>query len=181
MTLRRFEVTFRPRQEGGERGRILYVEDEDANWRITERFLRDRFDLRRARNSREALELLIREPFQLILLDIELAGSEHDGIGICRVLRGMTPMPWGLPRPEWLDEAVPIVFVTAYVSRYPREELLALGGNDVVTKPVDFTRLLLLSSRLIVSRLRDAAPARSSNPPSTTRPSPRGRGEDGKR
>ncbi|MBN2194856.1 MAG: response regulator [Polyangiaceae bacterium] len=170
MVLRRFGPAFRPKEDGATGGRILYVEDDDANWRITERYLRGKYDLRRAKNSREALELVCNGTFHLILLDIELAGSEHDGIEICRILRGIAPMPWGFGRPAGLDDKVPIVVVTAYVARYPREELLTYGCNEVVTKPVEYTRLLLVSSRLIVRELHDSAPAASSKAPGISRP-----------
>ncbi len=132
------------------RPRILYVEDDDATWLVTERYLRERYDIERARNSDEALRLLNDRRFDLILLDIELGGSELDGMSLCRVLRGRAEQRHArIHMPEGL-EAVPIVFVTAYVARYPKEELLELGADEVVTKPVDYTRLLLVSSRLLV-------------------------------
>ncbi len=158
MALARMSPTFsRNISPGAAQGRVLYVEDEDANWKITERYLRGKFELKRARSSSEALSLVGTQSFDLLLLDIELAGSELDGLGLCRVFRGTAPPPQGFRRPGWLTEAVPIVFVTAYTARYPREELLRLGANEVVTKPVDYTRLLLVSSRLIVSGLHGPA------------------------
>ena len=48
----------------------------------------------------------------------------------------------------------PVVFVTAYASRYSKETLLnKAAADDVITKPVDFTRLRLVTSRLIVKDL----------------------------
>lgn len=130
--------------------RILYVEDDDSTWQITERYLRHRYDIERARNSDQALQLLNEKRFDLILLDIELAGSTLDGIALCRVLRGKADLRHvAIPKPSGVDN-IPIVFVTAYAGRYPKVELLAAGGDDVVTKPVDYTRLLLVSSRLLV-------------------------------
>ena len=156
MALTRFSPPARARKlDSPVQGRILYVEDDDANWRITERYLRGKFEIERAATSREAFGYLTRNHYDLLLLDIELAGSDHDGLAICRIIRGQDPMPPGYVRPAWLKEDVPVVFVTAYTARYPREELLRLGGNEVVTKPVDYTRLLLVSSRLIVSKLHD--------------------------
>lgn len=139
---------------GEERHRILYVEDDDATWQVTERYLRDRYDIERAKNSDEALQLLRAKAFNLILLDIELAGSALDGIALCRVLRARPEARHArISVPPGLDQ-VPIVFVTAYSARYPKEELLAVGADEAVTKPVDYTRLLLVSSRLLVSGVR---------------------------
>jgi CheY-like chemotaxis protein len=125
---------------------ILYVEDEDANWQVTELHLRGKYHLKRAVNSAEALAALEREPFDLLLLDIQLKGSELDGIQLCRAIRaGVRP---GLPRRDAIMR-MPIVFVTAYSARYDKPALIEAGGDDLVTKPVDYTRLLLVSSRLL--------------------------------
>lgn len=127
--------------------KILYVEDEDPNWQVTELHLRGKYQLVRARNSAEAFAAIERESFGLILLDIQLAGSDLDGIQICRAIRsGLRP---GMPRREAIMRT-PIVFVTAYAARYDKPALIEAGGDDVVTKPVDYTRLLLVSSRLLV-------------------------------
>lgn len=138
-------------QPSGSRHRILYVEDDDATWQVTERYLRGHYDIERAKNSEEALHLLRERTFNLILLDIELAGSGLDGISLCRLLRGrLDTVPRRISVPPGVDQ-IPIVFVTAYSARYPKEELLAAGADEAVTKPVDYTRLLLVSSRLLVS------------------------------
>lgn len=137
-----------------ELARILYVEDEDSNWQVTELHLRDRYHLVRAQNSAEAFSLLARERFDLILLDIQLSGSMLDGIQICRSIRE------GIRASREQRERVqhtPIVFVTAYSARYDKQALIDAGGDDVVTKPVDYTRLLLVSSRLLVRALQTRA------------------------
>lgn len=153
MTLRRLE---RPAAKGhskGELAKILYVEDEDANWHVTELHLRGKYDLKRASNSTEALALIEREHFDLILLDIQLSGSTMDGIQICRAIRA--GIREGAARREAITKT-PIVFVTAYSARYDKPSLVDAGGDDVVTKPVDYTRLLLVSSRLLVRSLQPA-------------------------
>ena len=151
MTLKRLSRQVSWGSPSGVLSKILYVEDEDANWQVTELHLRGKYDIRRATNSTEALAMLEREEFDLILLDIQLAGSPLDGIQICRAIRaGLRP---GLPRNEQIMRT-PIVFVTAYSARYDKPALLEAGGDDVVTKPVDYTRLLLVSSRLLVRSAR---------------------------
>ena len=49
-------------------------------------------------------------------------------------------------------DGIPIVFVTAYAGRYDKATLIKAGGDDLITKPVDPTRLSLCISRLIVRR-----------------------------
>lgn len=154
MTLRRLERPAAQKAPNAPLARILYVEDEDANWEVTALQLRGKYLLTRASTSAEALSLLARERFDLILLDIQLSGSELDGIQICRALRSRQPHHSAAP-PVPLD--TPIVFVTAYSARYDKQTLLDAGADDVVTKPVDYTRLLLVSSRLIVRAVGNRA------------------------
>ena len=111
--------------------RVLYVEDNEANWAIANITLRKSYYLEHATNSDQAMELLNNRRFDLILMDIELKGSKLDGIQITRSIRksGMS------------YEKIPIIFVTAYSARYSRADLLAAGGDDLVEKPVDFPKL----------------------------------------
>jgi CheY-like chemotaxis protein len=149
-------VRFKPPQERPRRDsefpsvsrpRVLYVEDEDINWEIAQNELEDRFSLVRARSAREAFSLIARNTFHLILLDIQLRSSEIDGLEIARLLKGKsmrTP-------PEYaagVRASTPIIFVTANTARYPAEELLSAGGADVISKPVNFTRLSLAIARV---------------------------------
>ena len=154
MVLRKFESyqRIRPLQDDT-LDRILYVEDEDANWNVTELHLRGKYAIKRARNSRETFDLLRKENFDIILLDIQLADSEFDGIEICKIIKHRPGQLIPLSAKDIDCTAVPVVFVTAYAERYTKEMLLKAGGDDVITKPVDFTRLRLVSSRLLVKSL----------------------------
>ncbi len=128
---------------------LLYVEDEDQNWEIAELSLRDRYLMSRAKSSREAFRMLEERAFDVILMDIQLAGSELNGIEITQVLKGLFPGSLDkLPlyaQKQRTDS--PIIFVSAYNARYSKEELISAGGADLIPKPVDFTRLALAISR----------------------------------
>jgi CheY-like chemotaxis protein len=91
--------------------------------------------------------------FDLVLLDLQLGGSEYDGIELCKIIkrRPGTHVPPGALALRC--DHIPVVFVTAYASRYDKATLLQAGADEVVTKPVDYTRLLLVSSRLAVKNL----------------------------
>lgn len=136
---------------------ILYVEDEDTNWEVTEFALRSHHQLERARSDREAFARLRRNNYDLILMDIQLAGSKLNGIEITRVLRGT----FVGELPDYAKSIhlgpTPIVFVTAYASAYRRDDLLKMGGNETIYKPVDFVRLQLMLSRLLMRRLDEEA------------------------
>ena len=132
------------------REKVLYVEDEDTNWEVAELSLRGRYDLVRARNARECFEMLKKHKYELVLMDIQLSGSELDGVQITNILKGL----YQAEAPEFTSgvrlQGAPIVFMTAYAARYSKAELLEAGGDELVTKPVDFTRLALVVSRLMV-------------------------------
>ncbi|MBN2525059.1 MAG: response regulator [Deltaproteobacteria bacterium] len=154
--LRKFDRTARRfSNEKVEFDKVLYVEDEDANWNVAELHLRDKYNIKRAKNATEAFELLKKEKFNLILLDIQLAGSAFDGIQVCRILRRHPDQRIPSMAKDLQCDKIPIVFVTAYSERYSKDYLTKeVGGDDVVTKPVDFTRLTLVSSRLIIKSIR---------------------------
>ena len=142
MALTKISGTVGPRssnsakQSDSERARLLYVEDNDANWEVAQLLLKGTYRLSRARNAKEAVSHLETSGFDLILMDIELGGSDLDGIQLTQLFRGTLPNP-----PSFASTLkpvdTPIVFVTAYTARYGDSELQAKGGDGVVHKPVD--------------------------------------------
>ena len=67
---------------------VLYVEDEDVNWEVAELSLRSKFNLTRAKTAQEAFRLLTTKTFRFILMDIQLGGSDFNGIEITQILKG---------------------------------------------------------------------------------------------
>lgn len=158
MALRKFTgvAPIRPGTASGELDSILYAEDDDASWQLTERHLRHRFNLVRAKNAREVFDLLTVKTFRLILMDIELSGSDLDGIKIVRILRGksLARLP-SYARNFHVEKLPAIIFVTAYSARYSRDDLMASGGDEAVAKPVDFVTLTSAITRLILRPVLD--------------------------
>ncbi|MFN0064469.1 MAG: diguanylate cyclase [Myxococcaceae bacterium] len=124
---------------------VLYVEDDPDNWAIAELRLSRRYNLLWARSDVEACALLKHSPsISALLMDIELKGSTLSGLELSRILkgqRGSAQLPTFAKGISNVD--VPIIFVTAHVSRYPQEELLAAGAAQVIRKPVNFSDLAL--------------------------------------
>ncbi len=100
-------------------------------------------------NGQEALDALAMEPFDCVLMDVNMPGM--DGVEATRLIRASSAGP--------IDPRTPIVALTAYAMEGDKERFLAAGMDDYLTKPV--TRSTLLST---VSRLADRSPA----PPATT-------------
>ncbi len=152
MALKRFTPPSpgRYKKRFGRTQSLLYVEDEDTNWEVAELALRDEFELERATSAREAFERLANKKYDLILMDIQLSGSSLSGIDVTQILKGQFEGEIPNYAREVRCEDTPIIFVTAYTARYKKEQLVDKGGDDLIAKPVDFVRLSLAISRLLV-------------------------------
>lgn len=145
--------------QGARRELILYVEDDDDNWEIAELRLRRGYDLVRARNDEEACRLMRerRGEISLILMDIELRGSELNGVELTELLRG-NKLPARAHLPAYARNLPPItqpvVFVTAHGARFTRVQLMLSGADKVLTKPVDFAELQAVITELLPARTR---------------------------
>jgi CheY-like chemotaxis protein len=136
---------------------VLYVEDNDQNWEIVQQRLSRSYALARAKNDREACAALANaNAFYAVLMDIELAGSRIDGIKLTRLLRGTLPAH---ELPEYARtvpvSTVPVLFMTAFGSAYTREALRSAGADDVLLKPVDFTKLSLALANIHLNRISE--------------------------
>jgi CheY-like chemotaxis protein len=129
---------------------LLYVEDEDANWDVVRLNLRGKYEVTRARDAAEVFSTLNYRRFDAILMDIQLSGSEYDGIGITQMLKGRVRAPATLTLPSVAN--IPIIFMTAYTARYNEHYLQSIGGDALVGKPVDFSLLALTIARCTIRR-----------------------------
>jgi CheY-like chemotaxis protein len=124
---------------------LLYVEDDDDNWDVAVLRLSANYELIRASNAEEACAILKerRTEIELILMDIELRGSDLNGVELTKLLRGETLLD--TPVPEYARGlpliSKPIVFVTAHGAKYTRVQLILAGAEQVISKPVDFESL----------------------------------------
>jgi CheY-like chemotaxis protein len=123
---------------------VLYVEDDADNREIASARLEKTYELILAADDKAACEAFIKYgcKISLILLDIELKGSQLNGVDLARLIRGkLNPsrIPAYASAVSKLD--VPIIFVTAYGRSYPRADLLLAGGGEVINKPINFVQL----------------------------------------
>ena len=106
------------------------AEDNDLNQVLLRELLRKLgLEATLAENGRLALELLEREPFDLVLMDVQM--PEMDGLTATRLIR---------ERKAFQD--LPIVGMTARAMTGDREESLAAGMNDYLTKPLNAKELV---------------------------------------
>lgn len=131
---------------------VIYVEDEELNFRVAEQILGDKYNLVHVRNARELCARLHVSSRNLyaILMDIQLIGSDLDGIQLTRLLRGTLPAsetPDELPKVEPVPD-LPILFLTAYGSMYSESVLINAGGNRLISKPVNPAQLELALTKI---------------------------------
>jgi CheY-like chemotaxis protein/CHASE3 domain sensor protein len=112
---------------------ILVVEDDVRNlFALTSLLEPKGAHVAIARNGREALAALVKEPHvDLILMDLMM--PEMDGLEATREIR---------KDPKWAK--VPIIALTAKAMRDDQERCLAAGANDYLAKPLDIEMLLSL-------------------------------------
>jgi PAS domain S-box-containing protein len=120
--------------------RVLVAEDNAVNARVVRHFLEKvGSHVTVAETGRAALDQALSGDFHLIFLDVQM--PELTGLEVCRALRAQEKVTGGHR---------PIVMLTAQAMKGDREECLAAGADDYVTKPV--TRRVLFSA---IARLMD--------------------------
>jgi signal transduction histidine kinase/HPt (histidine-containing phosphotransfer) domain-containing protein/ActR/RegA family two-component response regulator len=106
--------------------RVLLAEDNAVNQRLVARLLeKEGHAVTLAGNGREALAALEREPFDLVLMDVQM--PELDGLETTRRIRR---------RERDTGGHVPIVALTAHAMKGDRERCLEAGMDAYVSKPV---------------------------------------------
>ena len=103
--------------------RILVVDDEPANLKILRQILQERYRLSFARSGMAALELLAKEPVDLVLLDIMMPGMT--GFDVCQKMKASKSL-----------DKIPVIFVTALKDTIDEEHGFEMGAVDYITKPV---------------------------------------------
>jgi signal transduction histidine kinase/DNA-binding response OmpR family regulator len=125
--------------------RILLAEDNAVNQKVAARFLDlmgYRCDV--AANGRECMECLSRQPYDVVLMDVQM--PEMDGYKATAAIHERFP---GEDRPQ-------IIALTAHASVQDRELCLSRGMDDYLTKPI--------VAAVLAQKLRDAATRRSHRP-----------------
>jgi signal transduction histidine kinase/CheY-like chemotaxis protein len=116
--------------------RVLVVDDNRINQTVAQAVLtRSGYHVALAGSADDALTACAAAPFLLILMDIQLPGT--DGIEATRRIRA---------RGGWCAD-VPVVALTANAMRGDRERYLAQGFHDYLAKPFDPPQLMALAHR----------------------------------
>jgi len=116
---------------------ILVIEDNPDNRTLITWILEDEgYSVICAETAELGLELLHKENFDMILMDISLPGM--DGKQATQLIRKMD---------KYKD--LPIIALTAHAIKGEHESILASGVTDLVTKPVDEEALMIRIKELL--------------------------------
>lgn len=111
--------------------KILLVEDNSLNQEVTCAYLEELgVQISKAFHGAEAIQLLEKEDFDLILMDLQM--PVMDGLKATEIIRSVE---------KWKN--VPIIAVTASAMAGDREKCLSIGMNDYLAKPLDPDELRL--------------------------------------
>ncbi len=112
------------------KGRVLLVEDNAVNQKVAVRLLeRMGCSVRIADNGAEAVKAYSENPFDLVLMDLQM--PVMDGLTATRHIRDL----------EGTGKQTPIVALTANAMTGQLERCMEVGMNAFLTKPIELTRL----------------------------------------
>ncbi len=125
-------VTRHMLREARKRLRILLVEDNSVNQMVALRLLEKYGQtVGVAANGRKALEALAKEPYDLILMDVQM--PEMNGWEVTQAIREMEKATGG---------HISIVAMTAHAMKGDKERCLAAGMDGYLSKPISTQELL---------------------------------------
>lgn len=104
--------------------RVLVVDDNLISQQVTIKILEKMgYQVHGANNGKEAIEIIKTLPFDIIFMDCQM--PEMDGFETTRLLRQ-----------DKSNEKIPIIALTANAMKGDKEQCLAAGMNDYLSKPI---------------------------------------------
>ncbi|MDX9759108.1 MAG: PAS domain S-box protein [Bacteroidota bacterium] len=117
--------------------RVLLVEDDPLSIEFMRTIFAKDFLLREAASAEAAMELLAREEFELVLMDISLSGAMN-GLELTRMMKSSPAF-----------RHIPVIAVTAHGFTHDRRRCLEAGCDAYLIKPVGREELLAVMRPLL--------------------------------
>lgn len=104
---------------------VMAVDDNPANLKLITALLQERVDTVIAcTNGQSAIDQASQRHFDIILMDIQM--PHMDGVTACKEIKKLE-----------LNQATPVIAVTAHAMSGERDRLLKAGMDDYLTKPIE--------------------------------------------
>lgn len=118
--------------------RVLIAEDSSVIQNLTRKILEfQNFQIAAVKNGEQVLQILEKEHFDVILLDINM--PVMDGMECARRVRAL---------PDKSKAGIPIVAITGNAKNYSMSDFHQAGINDYLPKPLDFDRMVSMLKEL---------------------------------
>jgi len=114
--------------------KILVAEDNDSNYMLMTYILKRNYEFFRARNGKEAVEMALNDKPDAILMDIKM--PLMDGLEATRQIMRQIP-------------ELPIIALTANAFDSDRQEAIAAGCCDFLSKPINAEKCLQTIAKYI--------------------------------
>jgi two-component system nitrogen regulation response regulator NtrX len=116
---------------------LLVVDDESDIRMLIKGILEDEgYSIRQAANSRQVYDLFAEYPPQLVILDIWLQNSDHDGLEILKTIKASHPQ-------------IPVIMISGHGTIETAISAIRMGAYDFIEKPFKSDRLLLMIRRAL--------------------------------
>ena len=110
--------------------KILIVDDEVTSIEVMRSLLQTNVDVVTAETSFEALSLLEKDDFDLVLLDVDL--PDMSGFDVCKIIKETER-----------TQNIPVIFISGYKDLIFEMQAYEAGAADYLSKPVNLIRLLM--------------------------------------
>ena len=107
--------------------RILIAEDNDSNYMLMTYILKNHYEFFRAHNGQEALEMIRKEPYDMVLMDLKM--PIMNGLEATRQMKAEFP-------------DLPVVAITANAFDSDRQQAMEAGCEAFLLKPVSAMQCL---------------------------------------
>ena len=114
--------------------KVLVAEDNDSNFVLMSYILKKYYQFERAKNGLEAVELVDKNQYDIVLMDIKM--PVMDGLEATKVIKGKHP-------------DLPVVALTANAFDSDRQLAMDAGCDDFLSKPVSSEACLETIKRFV--------------------------------
>jgi CheY-like chemotaxis protein len=114
--------------------RVLIAEDSSVIQNLVKKILEfQNFEITAVKNGEQVLQTLQKEHYDIILLDINM--PVMDGMESVKAIRSLS---------DASKAGVPVVAITGNARNYTEEEFKEAGFNEVLMKPLNFDKLVMV-------------------------------------
>ncbi|WP_339705704.1 response regulator [Algoriphagus aquimarinus] len=119
--------------------KILVGEDSSVIINLTKSILSfENYQMKAAKNGKQVLEMLEKEEFDLILMDLNM--PVLDGATCTKMIREMA---------DPIKSKLPIIAISGNMNNYTMDEFRKLGFDDFIQKPLNYDKLLATVKKIL--------------------------------